>query len=143
MDFDSLIKMMNDEYNLYKNLQILFVKKKSALINNDLKTLSVTDNNIIKILATIKNRPKREGFTNLIINYPTKKSELEKYQKEFKKILNNINLLNQETFELSKQGIKLADTKLKMMIRAGSQSQSYSKYGNFEQNAISTVVQEV
>lgn len=143
MDFDSLIKMMNDEYNLYKNLQILFVKKKSALINNDLKTLSVTDNNIIKILATIKNRPKREGFTNLIINYPTKKSELEKYQKEFKKILNNINLLNQETFELSKQGIKLADTKLKTMIRAGSQSQSYSKYGNFEQNAISTVVQEV
>lgn len=143
MDFDSLIKMMNDEYNLYKNLQILFVKKKSALINNDLKTLSITDNNIIKILATIKNRPKREGFTNLIINYPTKKSELEKYQKEFKKILNNINLLNQETFELSKQGIKLADTKLKTMIRAGSQSQSYSKYGNFEQNAISTVVQEV
>ena len=51
--------------------------------------------------------------------------------------------MNQETFELSKQGIKLADTKLKMMIRAGSQSQSYSKYGNFEQNAISTVVQEV
>ena len=143
MDFDSLIKMMNDEYNLYKNLQILFVKKKSALINNDLKTLSITDKDIIKILATIKNRPKREGFTNLIINYPTKKSELEKYQKEFKKILNNINLLNQETFELSKQGIKLADTKLKTMIRAGSQSQSYSKYGNFEQNAISTVVQEV
>ena len=143
MDFDSLIKMMNDEYNLYKSLQILFVKKKSALINNDLKTLSITDNNIIKILATIKNRPKRECFTNLIINYPTQKSELEKYQKEFKKILNNINLLNQETFELSKQGIKLADTKLKTMIRAGSQSQSYSKYGNFEQNAISTVVQEV
>ena len=143
MDFDSLIKMMNDEYNLYKSLQTLFVKKKSALINNDLKTLSITDNNIIKILATIKNRPKREGFTNLIVIYPTKKSELEKYQKEFKKILKNINLLNQETFELSKQGIKLADTKLKMMIRAGSQSQSYSKYGNFEQNAISTVVQEV
>lgn len=143
MDFDSLIKMMNDEYNLYKNLQILFVKKKSALINNDLKTLSITDKNIMKILATIKNRPKREGFTNLIINYPTKKSELKKYQKEFKKILNNINLLNQETFELSKQGIKLADTKLKTMIRAGSQSQSYSKYGNFEQNTISTIVQEV
>lgn len=143
MNFDSLIKMMNDEYNLYKNLQILFVKKKSALINNDLKTLSITDNNIIKILATIKNRPKREGFTNLIVIYPTHKSEIEEYQRKFKRILKNINILNQETFELSKQGIKLADTKLKMMIRAGSQSQSYSKYGNFEQNAISTVVQEV
>ena len=143
MDFDSLIKMMNDEYNLYKSLQTLFVKKKSALINNDLKTLSITDNNIIKILATIKNRPKRKGFTNLIVIYPTHKSEIEEYQKEFKRILKNINILNQETFELSKQGIKLADTKLKTMIRAGSQSQSYSKYGNFEQNAISTVVQEV
>lgn len=143
MDFDSLIKMMNDEYNLYKNLQILFVKKKSALIKNDLKTLSITDNNIIKILATIKNRPKRESFTNLIVIYPTHKSEIEEYQRKFKRILKNINILNQETFELSKQGIKLADTKLKTMIRAGSQSQSYSKYGNFEQNAISTVVQEV
>ena len=143
MDFDSLIKLMNDEYNLYKNLQILFIKKKNALINNDLKTLSITDNKIMEFLNLIKNRPKRESFTNLIINYPTKKSELEKYQKEFKKILNNINLLNQETFELSKQGIKLADTKLKTMIRAGSQSQSYSKYGNFEQNTISTIVQEV
>ena len=143
MDFDSLIKLMNDEYNLYKNLQILFIKKKNALINNDLKTLSITDNKIMEFLNLIKNRPKRESFTNLIINYPTKKSELEKYQKEFKKILNNINLFNQETFELSKQGIKLADTKLKTMIRAGSQSQSYSKYGNFEQNTISTIVQEV
>lgn len=143
MDFDSLIKMMNDEYNLYKSLQILFVKKKSALINNDLKTLSITDNNIIKILTTIKNRPKRECFTNLIVIYPTHKSEIEEYQRKFKRILKNINILNQETFELSKQGIKLADTKLKTMIRAGSQSQSYSKYGNFEQNAISTVVQEV
>ena len=143
MDFDSLIKMMNDEYNLYKNLQILFVKKKSVLINNDLKTLSITDNNIIKILATIKKRPKRESFTNLIVIYPTHKSEIEECQRNFKRILKNINILNQETFELSKQGIKLADTKLKMMIRAGSQSQSYSKYGNFEQNAISTVVQEV
>ena len=143
MDFDSLIKMMNDEYNLYKSLQILFVKKKSVLINNDLKTLSITDNNIIKILATIKKRPKRESFTNLIVIYPTHKSEIEECQRKFKRILKNINILNQETFELSKQGIKLADTKLKMMIRAGSQSQSYSKYGNFEQNAISTVVQEV
>lgn len=143
MDFDSLIKMMNDEYNLYKSLQILFVKKKSVLINNDLKTLSITDNNIIKILATIKKRPKRESFTNLIVIYPTHKSEIEECQRKFKRILKNINILNQETFELSKQGIKLADTKLKTMIRAGSQSQSYSKYGNFEQNAISTVVQEV
>lgn len=143
MDFDSLIKMMNDEYNLYKSLQILFVKKKSVLINNDLKTLSITDNNIIKILATIKKRPKRESFTNLIVIYPTHKSEIEECQRKFKRILKNINILNQETFELSKQGIKLADTKLKTIIRAGSQSQSYSKYGNFEQNAISTVVQEV
>lgn len=143
MNFDSLIKMMNDEYNLYKSLQTLFDAKKTTLLKNDLQTLSIIDNKIMKLLHIIQNRPKRESFTNLIINYPTKKSELEKYQKEFKKILNNINLLNQETFELSKQGIKLADTKLKMMIRAGSQSQSYSKYGNFEQNAISTVVQEV
>ena len=143
MNFDSLIKMMNDEYNLYKSLQTLFDAKKITLLKNDLQTLSIIDSKIMKLLHIIQNRPKRESFTNLIINYPTKKSELEEYQKEFKKILNNINLLNQETFELSKQGIKLVDTKLKMMIRAGSQSQSYSKYGNFEQNAISTVVQEV
>lgn len=143
MNFDSLIKMMNDEYNLYKSLQTLFDAKKITLLKNDLQTLSIIDNKIMKLLHIIQNRPKRESFTNLIVIYPTHKSEIEEYQKEFKKILNNINLLNQETFELSKQGIKLADTKLKMMIRAGSQSQSYSKYGNFEQNAISTVVQEV
>ena len=143
MDFDSLIKMMNDEYNLYKSLQTLFVKKKTTLLKNDLQTLSIIDNKIMKLLHIIQNRPKRESFTNLIVIYPTHKSEIEEYQKEFKRILKNINILNQETFELSKQGIKLADIKLKMMIRAGSQLQSYSKYGNFEQNAISTVVQEV
>lgn len=143
MDFDSLIKMMNDEYNLYKNLQILFDAKKTTLLKNDLQTLSIIDNKIMKLLHIIQNRPKRESFTNLIVIYPTHKSEIEEYQRKFKRILKNINILNQETFELSKQGIKLADTKLKMMIRAGSQSQSYSKYGNFEQNAISTVVQEV
>ena len=143
MDFDSLIKMMNDEYNLYKSLQTLFDAKKIMLLKNDLQTLSIIDNKIMKLLHIIQNRPKRESFTNLIVIYPTHKSEIEEYQRKFKRILKNINILNQETFELSKQGIKLADTKLKMMIRAGSQSQSYSKYGNFEQNAISTVVQEV
>lgn len=143
MDFDSLIKMMNDEYNLYKSLQTLFDAKKITLLKNDLQTLSIIDNKIMKLLHIIQNRPKRESFTNLIVIYPTHKSEIEECQRKFKRILKNINILNQETFELSKQGIKLADTKLKMMIRAGSQSQSYSKYGNFEQNAISTVVQEV
>lgn len=143
MNFDSLIKMMNDEYNLYKSLQTLFDAKKIMLLKNDLQTLSIIDNKIMKLLHIIQNRPKRESFTNLIVIYPTHKSEIEEYQRKFKRILKNINILNQETFELSKQGIKLADTKLKMMIRAGSQSQSYSKYGNFEQNAISTVVQEV
>lgn len=143
MNFDSLIKTMNDEYNLYNSLQTLFDAKKTTLLKNDLQTLSIIDNKIMKLLHIIQNRPKRESFTNLIIIYPTHKLEIERYEKEFKRILNNINILNQETFELSKQGIKLADTKLKMMIRAGSQSQSYSKYGNFEQNAISTVVQEV
>lgn len=143
MNFDSLIKMMNDEYNLYKSLQTLFDAKKITLLKNDLQTLSIIDNKIMKLLHIIQNRPKRESFTNLIVIYPTHKSEIEEYQRKFKRILKNINILNQETFELSKQGIKLADTKLKMMIRAGSQSQSYSKYGNFEQNAISTVVQEV
>ena len=113
------------------------------ILKNDLQTLSIIDNKIMKLLHIIQNRPKRESFTNLIVIYPTHKSEIEEYQRKFKRILKNINILNQETFELSKQGIKLADTKLKMMIRAGSQSQSYSKYGNFEQNAISTVVQEV
>ena len=143
MNFDSLIKMMNDEYNLYKSLQTLFDAKKIMLLKNDLQTLSIIDNKIMKLLHIIQNRPKRESFTNLIVIYPTHKSEIEECQRKFKRILKNINILNQETFELSKQGIKLADTKLKMMIRAGSQSQSYSKYGNFEQNAISTVVQEV
>lgn len=143
MNFDSLIKMMNDEYNLYKSLQTFFDAKKTTLLKNDLQTLSIIDNKIMKLLHIIQNRPKRESFTNLIVIYPTHKSEIEEYQRKFKRILKNINILNQETFELSKQGIKLADTKLKMMIRAGSQSQSYSKYGNFEQNAISTVVQEV
>lgn len=143
MNFDSLIKMMNDEYNLYKSLQTFFDAKKITLLKNDLQTLSIIDNKIMKLLHIIQNRPKRESFTNLIVIYPTHKSEIEEYQRKFKRILKNINILNQETFELSKQGIKLADTKLKMMIRAGSQSQSYSKYGNFEQNAISTVVQEV
>lgn len=143
MNFDSLIKMMNDEYNLYKSLQTLFDAKKITLLKNDLQTLSIIDSKIMKLLHIIQNRPKRESFTNLIVIYPTHKSEIEEYQRKFKRILKNINILNQETFELSKQGIKLADTKLKMMIRAGSQSQSYSKYGNFEQNAISTVVQEV
>ena len=143
MNFDSLIKMMNDEYNLYKSLQTLFDAKKITLLKNDLQTLSIIDNKIMKLLHIIQNRPKRESFTNLIVIYPTHESEIEEYQRKFKRILKNINILNQETFELSKQGIKLADTKLKMMIRAGSQSQSYSKYGNFEQNAISTVVQEV
>lgn len=143
MDFDSLVKMMNEEYYLYKNLQALFIKKKAALINNDLKILSITDNEIMKILTIIKNRPKRENFTSLITIYPIQKSKLEKYKKELKKILDNISLLNQETLELSKQGIKLADAKLKTMIKAGTQSQSYSKYGSFEQNTISTIVQEV
>lgn len=143
MNFDSLIKMMNDEYNLYNGLQTLFDAKKTTLLKNDLQTLSVIDNKIMKLLHIIQNRPQRESFTNLIVIYPTHKSEIEEYQRKFKRILKNINILNQETFELSKQGIKLADTKLKTMIRAGSQSQSYSKYGNFEQNAISTVVQEV
>lgn len=143
MDFNSLMDMMNEERSLYCNLRGLFDAKKQALIKNDIKSLSDIDCKILKVLDSIKRLPVRDSFNNLMVFYPDNKYELDKYQKEFKKYLTQISDLNDETRELIKQGMKLADTKLKMMIRAGTQSQGYSKYGNFEMNTITTIVQEV
>ena len=120
---------MVQEIALYQKLKELFKLKREILIKNDLKSLRTIDEKIMKQISAIKT-----------FKEPIQRSE--KHKKELFKLAQELSRLNKINSELIKNGIKLADKKLEILVHLTSTKTTYSNQGRFEQEGITTISQD-
>ena len=120
---------MVQEIALYQKLKELFKLKREILIKNDLKSLRTIDEKIMTQIRAIKS-----------FKEPIQRSETHK--KELFKLAQELSRLNKINSELIKNGIKLADKKLEILVHLTSTKTTYSNQGRFEQEGITTISQD-
>ena len=120
---------MVQEIALYQKLKELFKLKREILIKNDLKSLRTIDEKIMTQIRAIKS-----------FKEPIQRSE--KHKKELFKLAQELSRLNKINSELIKNGIKLADKKLEILVHLTSTKTTYSNQGRFEQGGITTISQD-